>query len=79
MPGTKCQLKEKFMDFVEAEKPRREKSIVCLGSEDHKQTNKQKKPETMRTKAQFHAPKMLGTDNWEGQRILKYCKYFSSL
>lgn len=35
MPGTKCQLKENFMGFAEAEKSRREKSLVCLGSDDH--------------------------------------------
>lgn len=75
MPGTKCQLKENFMDIVEAEKSRREKSIVCLDSEDWLK----KKKTTVRTKAQFHALRMLGTNNWKGQRILKYCNIFLSL
>lgn len=64
------------MDIVEGEKSRREKSIVCLDSEDRL---KKKKTTTVRTKAQFHALRMLGTNNWEGQRILKYCNIFLSL
>lgn len=39
-------------------------------------TNKINEFQSMVSCSVFHGRKMLGTDNWEGQRILKSCKYF---